>query len=225
MANDTLLEISSVTSNRATATLSDVTVYTSPIRSAVGVYTICQKLNASGDVVGTLTLTGNDADPQTDSSWEFSLTEYLDGWYRICYAAPEDYDAGTTYALYDAVQDASTSIIYRSKQAGNIGNALSNQTYWEVVDAKIALNKDTSSESENIDTFVYSVIITANAEYNVANAVADASDDCCAEDCSLDDTFYLIKLRSILEGAIVDNDRGNYPSGERKMRRLESITE
>ncbi len=42
-----------------------------------------------------------------------------------------DYDAGTTYAEDDLAADTNGDI-YRSLSAGNIGNALSNPTFWEL---------------------------------------------------------------------------------------------
>jgi len=42
-----------------------------------------------------------------------------------------DYDAGTTYALDDLAADTNDDI-YRSLSGGNIGNALTNPTFWEL---------------------------------------------------------------------------------------------
>ena len=223
---DILLSIDSISSDRQTATLLDSTVYggANPARAAVGAYVVVQKMTAESTVSSTVTATGNDADPQTDVSWTFPLTT-LDGWYRVLFIAPEDYDAGDTYALYDVIQDPATSIVYRSKQAGNIGNALSNGTYWEVVTALVALNEGTATESVNLNSTVYSFILTPNAEYNYANTIAEASESCCSVDCTLESLFMYIRMAAIVDGMYVHSDRAQYPQGERKARRFESIVE
>lgn len=227
MALEILLSIESITSDRETATLLDSTVYGTggnPARAAVGVYVVAQKMNADSSVAATLVVAGNDGDPQTDVSWDITLLN--DGWHRILFVAPQDYSAGTTYALYDAVQDAATSIIYRSKQAGNIGNALSNQTYWEVVTATIAANEDEVNESANLNSIVYEFILTPDSEYAYASKIAEASETYLTSlkiPQDVLDTYTVLAL--LIDGAYVASDRGSYPEGERLCRRLESLIE
>jgi hypothetical protein len=225
MALDISLSIDTISSDRLTATLLDGTTYggANPARTAVGCYVIVQKMNSDSTVESTITATGNDADPQTDVSWEFNIPN--DGWYRVLFIAPEDYSAGTTYALYDVAQDPATSIVYRSKQAGNIGNALSNTTYWEVVTALIALNEGEANESANLASTVFEFILTPNAEYNYANQISEASEEACSVNCSLENLFLYVRLGAILDGMVIDSDRGNYPEGERKARKFESLIE
>lgn len=226
MALDISLSIDTITADRLTATLVDGTTYggANPARSAVGAYVIVQKMDAASTVEDTITATGDDADPQTDSSWEFSL-ENGDGWYRVLFIAPEDYAGGTTYALYDVAQDPATSIVYRSKQAGNVGNALSNGTYWEVATALVALNEGTATESANLNSTVFSFILTPNAEYNYGNVISEASEECCSVDCTLEALFTYIRMAAIIDGQYVNSDRAEYPQGETKARRFESIVE
>lgn len=222
---DISLSIDTITSDRQTATLLDSTVYggANPARAAVGAYVIVQKKNADSSVESTITTTGDDADPQTDSSWDFAIPN--DGWFRVLFVAPEDYSAGTTYALYDAVQDPATSVIYRSLQAGNIGNALSNGSYWEVATALIALNEGESNESVNLNSTVFDFILSPNSEWMYSNVIEDASEECCSVDCSLESLFLYIRLAALLDGLFVASDRSDYPGGERKARRLESLIE
>ena len=226
MALEIILSIESITSDRQQATLLDSTVYggANPARASVGAYVIVQKKNADSTVKATVVATGDSSDPQVDSSWTFPLT-YLDGWYRVLFVVPEDYSAGTTYALYDAVQDPATSIIYRSKQAGNIGNSLANTTYWEVVTALIALNNGEANESVNLNSTVFDFILSPNAEYNYSNVIEEASEECCSVDCSLESLFLYIRLAAIIDGMSVASDRADYPGGETKARRFESIIE
>jgi len=223
---DISLSISTISDDRLTATLLDSTVFggANPARSAVGVYVIVQKLDSTTAVTETLVATGDDGTPQTDSSWTFPLTPG-DGWYRILYIAPEDYDAGDTYALYDCVQDPATSIVYRSKQNGNIAHALSDTSWWEVVTALVALNNGAATESVNLNSTVYSVILTPNAEYEYANAISEAGDICCSDNCDLEQLFVYIKLGALLDAMYVCSDRAEYPQAEIIARRFQSIIE
>lgn len=225
MALDISLSIDTISSDRLTATMVDGTTYggANPTRASVGCYVIVQKMNSDSTVDSTITATGDDADPQTDSSWEFSIP--ADGWFRVLFIAPEDYSAGTTYALYDCAQDPATSIVYRSKQAGNVGNALSNTTYWEVVTALVALNEGEANESVNLNSTVFDFILSPNSEWAYSNVIEEASEECCSVDCSLEQLFLYIRLAALLDGLYVASDRADYPGGERKARRLESLIE
>ena len=220
-----LPQIDSIADNRTTVTVTDATVYggLNPARADVGLYLIVQKMSADNAVVDTYTVVGNDADPQTDVSWQFELEE--DGWVRILMIAPEDYAAGDTYALYDVVQDPATSIVYRSKQNGNIGNSLANATYWEVVTAEVALNSGEPNESLNLASTVYSVILSPNSEYGFANIIAEASEECCSEGCTLESLKQYVRIAAMIDGMYVRSDRAQYPQGERVARRLEAILE
>lgn len=220
-----LPQIDSIGSNRTTVTITDETVYggLNPARSDVGVYIIVNKMNNDNTIAATYTATGDSADPQTDVSWTFELG--ADGWVRVLMIAPEDYNAGTTYALYDVVQDPSTSTVYRSKQNGNIGNSLANATWWEVVDATVALNKGEANESTNLASTNYGVILLPDSEYGFANAVVTAGDIFCSENCSLEALWPYVRLSGLVDAAMVHSDRLQLPQGERIARRLESILE
>lgn len=223
MANTLSLQVDSISSDRATFTVTDETTYSSPVRSAVGAYLIVQKKDSEGATVSTPLVVGNDGDEQTDVSWVVNYS--VDGWYRLLFVTPPDYAGGTTYAIYDAVQDPATSVIYRSKQNANTGNALNNTTWWEEVDATIALNSGEDNESTNCDTLVYDVILTANSEYEYASLISDASDECCKVECSLENLQTYIRVAALIDGMIVHSDRSEMASGEKIARRLESIFE
>jgi hypothetical protein len=227
MALDISLEITSITADRLTGVLTDNTVFGSPEveRTDVGVYVVGQKMLADSTVGETLTLTGDTDDPQTDSSWQFNIPR--DGWFRFLYVAPPDYDVAVTYAQYDAVQDPATSIVYRSKVAGNVGNALNSLTHWEVIatPALLALNSGEANESLNLDSQIYSVVLLPNSEYGYANAISEASEECCNINCSFDDLKLYIRLAALVDGAYVRSDRSQFPQAERIARKLEAILE
>src|SRR5690242_6543006 len=103
-------------------TLNDDTTFTSPVRASTNVFVQGFKVSSSSSQTA-IVVTGNDEDPETDTSWDFDVA--TDGWYQFYYAAIPDYAGGTTYSQYDAVYDPSTSEVYVSVVDGNVGNATS----------------------------------------------------------------------------------------------------
>ena len=220
-----VLSIDSITSDRLSGVLLDSSVYTSPARSAVGVFANGYKINSNNTVASTLTLTGDTSDPETDTEWTFNIP--ADGWFRFLFVIIPDFDSSDTYEIYDAVFNPSDGKTYRSKQNANTTDSLVDTAWWEEITdpATLASNEGEANESVNIESAVYEVILTPNAEYLYGNIIADASETCCSVDCSLESLFTYIRLGAILDGAYVASDRGNYPSGEIKMRRFESLAE
>lgn len=219
------ISIDSISSDRLTGVLLDSSVYTSPARSAVGVFASGYKMNSNNTVASTLTLTGDTSDPETDSEWTFNIP--VDGWFRFLFVIVPDFDTSDTYEIYDAVFDPSTNSVYRSKQNNNTTDSLADTAWWEEITdpSSLASNEGEANESTNIESTVYEVVLTPNAEYLYGNIIADASETCCSVDCSLESLFTYIRLGAILDGAYVAGDRGNYPSGEIKMRKFESLAE
>lgn len=134
-------------------TIVDGTTYTSPVRTAQGVFVSVYKTDFDGSRT-PLATTANNADPASASTNTWTCPFTKDGWHQIFYVAAPTYSGGTTYAQYDAVYDPSTKKIYRSKSAGNLGNAISNTTFWELIpDAtSLSLNVGTSIASPNLNT-------------------------------------------------------------------------
>jgi len=216
----------SITSTRVTATVTDSTTFTSPIRSAVRVFLTGNKQAVGNTIDYALTLTANSSDPATVSSWSWAYEDF-DGWVNFFYVIIKDaYDSGTTYNQYDAVYDGS-NVVYRSLIASNLGNSLSDTTSWEVITdpSSLAANKEEYNESLNIESIVYQRILTYAAQYNYGNFVSEASEDCCG-DCADPESFATYDLLSLLvNGAIQADLRTSLPEGETICRRLESIFE
>lgn len=225
MANSLSFSITSFSADRTVATLTDGTSYSSPARSTLSIYITGQKMDYDVTVNTTLTLTGDQGDPETDASWTVPIT-VGDGYYRFLISAVPDYSGGTTYALYDAA--ASGGVVYRSKQAGNTGNAVGDTSWWEVISdpGSLALNEGEANESTNMDTLVYEPIINANSLYVFANAIAEASEQYLT---SLELPDAILDQYSLL-GVLVDSlavysDRSQVTQGERVARKIEAITE
>lgn len=213
-----------IDAERTEVTLTDSTTFGTggnPARADVGVFLGVAKVDYEGEETD-LTVTSDDDDPSTDSEWTFSY-ENGDGYYKERYIAVPDYDAGTTYAQYDAAMDTTTKTVYRSKSAGNVGNSLSNTTYWELIDDVPSLcdNKDTSTESANCNSLIIERVFTANGQYAYGNLIAE---NCQCSDCDNEELLnqYLV-FSILLNGAIAADERTQPLSGELICRRIQSL--
>lgn len=81
MAN-TITFSTSYNATHTTATLTDTTTYSNPLRSAASVSVLIYKVDYRGNEI-TITATPNTTNPITVSTWTFPLT--LDGQYRYKY--------------------------------------------------------------------------------------------------------------------------------------------
>lgn len=216
-----------ITSDRVTATITDATVYSSPIRSAVRVFMSANKQAADNTVSNALTLTPNNTDSEIVTSWSWFYSE-TDGWYIYYFAILKAaYAGGTTYNIYDAVYDSTTDLVYRSLANSNVGNALSNTTWWQLITSPstLAANKGESNESLNIESTVYQRVLTYNSQYEYGNFVSEACANCCG-DCESDEadaTYNLLSL--LLNGAVQADLRTECVKGETICRRLSGIFE
>lgn len=209
-----------IDADRLSLTVTDSTVYGAPnlVRADTSVYFSAAKVNYDGDETD-VTTTGDDADPTTDSSWSFSYDEG-DGYWKMRWVVIPDYDVATTYAQYDAV--VSDSVVYRSKSAGNVGQSVSNTTYWEEIGTPtdLADNKGTATQSENIESYVYERIFTANGQYGYGNCVSQNSMHTEQDD---EDVIRPYDLFSImLNAALTADERTEVLKGELICRRIES---
>jgi hypothetical protein len=165
----------SISSDRTTVTITDDTVYGTggnPARADLRVFVKGYKVD-SENTTTEITFTGDDEDPETDSSWEGEYS--LDGHWKWHYVAVPVYIAGT-YAQYDAVADSTTDAVYRSLVGSNSESDLSNTNYWESIDdpADLAANHEETDESANITSFIYQRILSANAQYAYGNHISDS---------------------------------------------------
>lgn len=163
-----------IDTDRTTQVLSDDTEYGTggnPARADVLVFVQAQKVNYDNEAED-LDTDGDQNDPATDSEWVITYTD--DGFYRYYVSIIEDeYNIGTTYAIYDAVYSGTN--VYRSKTNGNVGQSLSNTTYWEAISepALLAANEGLSTESLNITSTAYLRVLSANAQFEYGNQLSN----------------------------------------------------
>jgi hypothetical protein len=211
-----------IATDRESFTLTDSTVYGTggnPARAGVAVYVTAYKTDVASAET-ELDVTGDDADPTTDSSWEIAYLK--DGSYKINFSIIPDFDSGATYAQYDAVY--SGGVVYRSLQASNTTDTLSDTDWWEVVDspADLAENKDTDEESANITSQVYLRVLSADGQYTFATDLSNQSMyiDTDEEDQTLKNYNKFIMW---LDAMAVADSRSEVIDGETIARKIESL--
>lgn len=227
MANTLEFVIDSITADRSTAVLKDNTTYGTPARTSTALYADGYKMSVDTTIDATLTLVPNNPSPVSGSLTQFEVPITVDGWYRFPITSIPVWTAAT-YAIYDAVYYS--GVVYRSKIGSNVTTVAADllvTANWEVITypATLASNAGEANESNNIDSLVYEVILTPNAEYGYANEISEVSEECCSVDCSIDKLQKLIRLATIVDGMYVRSDRSEMAAGERLARRAESILE
>lgn len=204
-------------------TVVDGSTYTSPTRATVGVYLRVYKTDYAGSR-SYLTTTPNLADANVDSQWTFPFSGG-DGWHQLAYVAVPDYAGGTSYAKYDAAFDPTNKIVYRSKSAGNIGNALNNTTFWEVIPdpSALAFNIGLTTQSVNLNTntsaAVYNIVLNPITKQAAGTQAGQAFLEASSDYRRSQD----VRLWELLDLAVVDmdvcNSRQEYSLGEIAARR------
>lgn len=208
-----------------TATIKDGTTFSSPARSGVGVFVKVYKVNHLSEK-SELTVTADSDDPELVANWTFDIA--TDGWYLAYYVSIPDYSGVVTYAQYAAVFDPATDVVYRSKQAGNLGQALSNTAYWEVITAPatLAANKDTATESANIDSLVYNdIILNKVTAYRGDKAIEAAQEGTSATEEPTESSWFFTIADFNMEAALTAEIRQQYAAAERFVRRLDELVQ
>lgn len=221
MAN-TLSGSTSIAQDNTTVTYSDTTTYTSPLRSAVGVFISVYKQSSDGSE-SLITSTLDNVDPEITSSVVFDISQ--DGWYKIYQISVPDYNSGTSYSKYAAVFDAATDSVYISQSNGNIGQSLANPTYWVIQTnpSIIAKNKGLYNESTNIDSLVYNKVINVKTKEKRDIFSVTAALECCT-DCNRDKQVGKFELLDIFTVALEAADTySEYLDGEKIARRAEAL--
>jgi hypothetical protein len=207
-----------------TGVLNDETTYTSPQRVDVGVFMSAFKTNSSS-VQTPVEITGTSSDPQLDAEWNFNID--VDGWYQFYYVAIPEYLSGQEYALHDAIYDTTSGNVYKSLAAANIGNDVSDTTFWEIVEdpASLAENEGDDTESANIDSAIYQRILIPKVDRLYGDKAVQIARECC-NDCEIaehTDAFEIVF--ALREGALISEERLEYADGEKMIRRLDEFVD
>jgi len=221
MANT--VSLTTTVNTNDTATITDATTFSSPVRTGVGVFLQVYKVNYLSEKTELDTDPDTD-DPETVTEWTFDINE--DGWYLAYYVSIPDYDSGTTYDQYDAVFDPTTNLVYRSKQNSNVGQSLVNTTYWEAISspAELAANQDTATESLNIDSFTYNdIILNQVTAYRGDKAIEAAQEGASVVEEPTESSWHFSIADVNMEAARIAEIRQQYAAAERYVRRMDEL--
>lgn len=191
-----------------------------PARNTFGVKLFTIEKSSAGDVViDNVIQTGTS--PTDASSWRF--TNNIGGRYEWYQAAITNYAGGTTYAEDELAYDPTTKKFYRSKSAGNVGNAVTNTTYWEDVSAlteveQLAIFRAASELADANDLMYFTStddLITCNLDILINNKIEEDNCDNCNEDCP-ESMKYVIKGSGIRILAA----KGDYDNAQKRYEQL-----
>jgi hypothetical protein len=209
-----------ISTDREDWDLTDETIYGvggNPARSAVAVFVTAYKTDIDSAET-ELTVESDDDDPETDSVWTIEYTE--DGAYKIPFVIIPDFNSATTYAQYDAVY--SGGVVYRSLQASNTTDTLTDEDWWEVISdpSDLANNKDTATESANITSQVYLRVFSAHGEYYYSNELSKVSINSDADEGSVLQSYNAWAM--MIDQIAIADSRSEVLDGERIARTMES---
>lgn len=222
------VNVSGITINTTagTGTITDASVYTSPTRATVGVFVKVYKIDHLGAREALVT-TSDTGLADTAAVWTFTYP--TDGRYKILYVAAPDYSGAVTYAQYDAVFNPTSGGVFRSKSAGNIGNALNNTTFWEPIPdpATLAFNIGTAQASPNLNTntsvAAVDTILFAITKENFGTKASEAFLEASSTYRRSQDVRTYELLGLAVDGMNIANDRQEYQLGEIIARRAISL--
>lgn len=208
----------SIASTRDSFTVPDGTVYGTggnPARNELKIFLTAYKMNYANEATA---LTVETYDPETVEDWDIEYT--IDGRYKICFAAFEEYGSGITYDQYDAIFNG--DVVYRSLVGSNTGQDTADTSYWEIISdpSSLANNKGETNESLNINTLVYNRIFSANGQYTYGNLISDGSTCTDCDEAVILATYNLLALW--LDGMAIADAREELLEGEELARKIQS---
>lgn len=193
--------------------LTDQTVYggVNPDRNEGGVYLSGSKIKSDGLEEYPVEIASYD--PVTAEEFEFPILK--DGWYQFKYLFVPNYDGSTQYFQYNAVYYSGS--VYRAILNNFTGFDPTNPSYWEVIPVPSVLvdSVGTVTESDNIATQVYSIIIYPFAKKLYGDKAEDFALKCCGTFKDLEEFTEYKVIGGIVAALKACNTRQRYASGEK----------
>jgi len=226
MANVLALEKTSISSNCTSMVVTDITGnynastnlggYGAPNDTRVSLYLkllVNLRKSTGREVIAVPAYNEN-----TATTWTITIAE--DGWYELYLFACKVWDAAITYALSAVVYSVATDSYYKSIQAGNLNNAVTNTTWWTAI-------------TTDVNDYLAAVALPQTATYEVTKNVVElcssrkceaqmllkANCDCCDE-CMLQEYE---KVRMKIEGAGWNEALGNFTEAQEIVENLNTI--
>lgn len=207
------------TEDLATGTVTDNTTYGGGEveRADAGVYLIGFKIDK--DAVET-NLNITNSDPEAATTWTFAHAE--DGWYAFVIFVIDDYSGATTYSLGQVVFDPTGDKIYKSLQASNTGQSLSDGAWWEEITvAELYALIDTANEPDNIEYERWDTVTTEYTDKKFVDETLNNVPDI-VNDYKLEKNVETYELLGVyLDAMSAACFRGEYSKGEEIARKAE----
>lgn len=206
--------------NVDSVTLTDSTVYgganenRNELAVIARVYRVSQKLTKT-----PVSLTKNSPDPLVVSTFTYPYTD--DGYTKFILLYVPVFDIGATYATNDVVYY--NGVFYQSSASGNSG-AIPPSGNWAVItEENVFAALDTATEPANVYKYEFSEVLYAYLAQKFGDYAAQAAIDCCT-DCDRPARVLMYEnLGVMLESVRIANQRSQYVSGERIVRKADQI--
>lgn len=152
-------------------------------------------------------------DPITASTFDFTI--YKDGWYQFKYIFVPNYNSATQYFQYDSVYYSGT--VYRAILDNFTNIDPTNPSYWEAVASPVLIidAEGTVTESGNVATQVYNIIIYPFAKKLYGDKAEDFALKCCGTFKDLEEFTEYKVIGGIVAALKACNTRQRYASGEK----------
>lgn len=214
-----------VSQDGSTTIFTDSTVYGTPNedRNEVAVFFTAYKVDE--DLVETA-LTVEPFDPETATT--FTITNDIDGYYKIYFSIVQVWLAGTTYNKYDLVWDPTEEAFYEYiNDTPTGGHLVTEVPYWQLVtdpNTKIA-NIGTDEEPGNLIYQIYGTVIDYITAKCYATAVVKQAKEGCGkdDDCGCNSKFgkAVRRLHTLLTVMQISGIRERFIEAERMARTAE----
>jgi len=210
MAN-TLTVTETIDSVSETITITDTTVYDSPLRASVGVFLGVYKVDSRGGLT-PITLAPDAENPSDVTSWTFPYN--ADGHYKIYHIAVPEYSAGE-YAAGDVVYDSENGIVYEYKVDSNTDGLDTPASWREILSPDtLAPEAPSNCDVQIKQKLFYEHIKNARRSAAVEESILTVNPDKPTK-------FHYLDL--FYEGIKAAESQSEYLSGEKIARRAEGL--
>lgn len=154
----------------------------------------------------------------TAASWQVTITE--GGYYELFLFGCLAWDTGTTFALNYITYDTGQDKFYKSLQAGNTNNVVTDTDWWEeateVEDFLAAVNLSQPDTYYDITSYIeYCQAVVCKNEAILLEADCSCVDKCIVKDYE--------KLRTYIEAAQIKEGSDDYTGAQVIMERVQEI--
>lgn len=153
----------------------------------------------------------------TASTWSITISE--DGWYEIYMFGCKIYSGATTYGLGEITYDSSSDKFYKSLQAANLNNAVTDAAWWLATEDVEDFTAAVADGQADVYEATANTVQVYRSQLCEAQALKKANCDSC-DNCQLKDYE---KIRMKIEAAGIEEALGNFSEAQEIVETLENI--